>query len=121
MLSWDRKLIAVTLVQLAQWSGHRVAEAYGFRSIGLAGALMQSHIHDDLCHADDPEQPRTAGPTSCDGMCPSGPEKHKPAPMIHVWITPQKCGSFASLEGTGAGQILAGQERLFDHQQGGGS
>ena len=173
-------LIAVTLVQLPQWSDYRVAEAYGFRSIGdggtghehfvqwdwidddvildpdqpeslvyepqpdgskklvsamymlstdvalqdapdIGGALMQWHIHDNLCYTDDPEQPRVAGLTNPDGTCPSGLVKHKPAPMIHVWITPQKCGPFASLEGAGAGQILAGQQRLCDHQHGGGS
>jgi hypothetical protein len=38
--------------------------------------------------------------------------------MIHVWITPHKCGPFAALEGVGAGQIEAGEERLCDHRHG---
>ena len=29
--------------------------------------------------------------------------------MIHVWITPNKCGPFAALEGIGAGQIADGR------------
>ena len=173
-------LIAVTLVQLPQWSDYKVAEAFGFRSIGdggtghehfiqwdwinddvildpdqpeslvfepqpdgskklvsamymlstdvaledapdIGGALMQWHIHDNLCYTNDPEQPRVAGLTNPDGTCPNGLVKHEPAPMIHVWITPQKCGPFASLEGAGAGQIVAGEERLCDHQHGSGS
>ncbi|HYN34151.1 MAG TPA: hypothetical protein VES40_16125, partial [Ilumatobacteraceae bacterium] len=173
-------LIAVTLVRLPQWSDYKVAEAFGFRSIGdggtghehfiqwdwinddvildpdqpeslvfepqpdgskklvsamymlstdvaledapdIGGPLMQWHIHDNLCYTNDPEQPRVAGLTNPDGSCPNGLVKHKPAPMIHVWITPHKCGPFASLEGAGAGQIVAGQERLCDHQHGGGS
>ncbi len=173
-------LIATTLVQLPQWSDYRVAEAFGFRSIGdggtghehfvqwdwinddvildpdqpeslvyepqpdgskklvsamymlstdvaledapdIGGALMQWHIHDNLCYTIDPEQPRVAGLTNPDGTCPNGLVKHEPAPMIHVWITPQRCGPFASLEGAGAGQIVAGEERLCDHQHGSGS
>ena len=173
-------LIATTLVQLPQWSDYKVAEAFGFRSIGdggtghehfiqwdwinddvildpdqpeslvyepqpdgskklvsamymlstdvaledapdIGGALMQWHIHDNLCYTDDPEQPRVVGLTNPDGTCPNGLVKHDPAPMIHVWITPQRCGPFASLEGAGAGQIVAGEERLCDHQHGSGS
>ena len=173
-------LIATTVVRLPMWSDHRVAEAYGFRSIGdggtghehfvqwdwidddvifdpgrpeslvyepqpdgskklvaamymlstdialedapdIGGALMQWHIHDNLCYTNDPEQPRVVGLTSPDGSCPNGLVKHEPAPMIHVWITPHKCGPFASLEGAGAGQIVAGEKRLCDHQHGSGS
>jgi hypothetical protein len=173
-------LIAVTLVQLPQWSDYKVAEAFGFRSIGdggtghehfiqwdwidddvildpdqpeslvyepqpdgskklvsamymlstdvaledapdIGGALMQWHIHDNLCYTTDPEAPKVVGLTSPDGTCPNGLVKHEPAPMIHVWITPQKCGPFASLEGAGAGQIVAGEERLCDHQHGSAS
>ena len=173
-------LIATTLVRLPMWSDHKVAEAYGFRSIGdggtghehfvqwdwidddvifdpgrpeslvyepqpdgskklvaamymlstdidledapdIGGALMQWHIHDNLCYTNDPEQPRVAGLTNPDGSCPNGLVKHEPAPMIHVWITPHKCGPFASLEGAGAGQIVAGEKRLCDHQHGSGS
>ena len=40
--------------------------------------------------------------------------------MIHVWITPHRCGPFAALEGVGAGQIVEGEERLCDHAHGEG-
>ena len=172
-------LIATTLVRLPMWSDYKVAEAFGFRSIGdagtghehfiqwdwinddvildpdrpeslvfepqpdgskklvsamymlpgnvaledvpdIGGALMQWHIHDNLCFTNDPVQPRVAGQTSPDGSCPNGLVKKEPAPMIHVWITPHECGPFAALEGVGAGQIVAGEERLCDHQHGGG-
>ena len=43
-----------------------------------------------------------------------------PAPMIHVWITPNKCGPFAALEGIGAGQIADGETRLCDSAHGSG-
>jgi len=173
-------LIANTVVRLPMWSDHKVAEAFGFRSIGdggtghehfvqwdwindgvmldpgqpeslvyepqpdgskklvaamymlstdialedapdIGGSLMQWHIHDNLCYTNDPEQPRVVGLTNPDGSCPNGLVKHEPAPMIHVWITPHKCGPFASLEGAGAGQIVAGEKRLCDHQHGSGS
>jgi hypothetical protein len=172
-------LIATTLVQLPQWSDHKVAEAFGFKSIGdagtghehfiqwdwinddvildpdqpeslvyepqpdgskklvsamymlpddvaltdvpdIGGALMQWHVHDDLCLTNDPVQPRVAGQTNPGGACSNGLVKLAPSPMIHVWITPHRCGPFAALEGAGAGQIAAGQERLCDHQHGAG-
>jgi hypothetical protein len=40
--------------------------------------------------------------------------------MIHVWITPHKCGPFAALEGVGAGQVVPGEEHLCDHAHGTG-
>jgi hypothetical protein len=172
-------LIATTLIQLPQWSDHKVAEAFGFKSIGdantghehfiqwdwinddvildpdqpeslvyepqpdgskklvsamymlpddvalsdvpdIGGALMQWHVHDDLCFTNDPAQPRVAGQTNAAGGCSNGLVKFAPSPMIHVWITPHRCGPFAALEGVGAGQIAAGQERLCDHQHGSG-
>ena len=172
-------LIATTLIQLPQWSDHKVAEAFGFKSIGdantghehfiqwdwinddvildpdrpeslvyepqpdgtkklvsamymlpddvalsevpdIGGALMQWHVHDDLCFTNDPVQPRMAGQTNAAGRCPNGLVELATSPMIHVWITPHRCGPFAALEGVGAGQIAAGQERLCDHQHGSG-
>ena len=61
-----------------------------------------------------------AGITQPDGSCRDGLVKFLPAPMIHVWITAHKCGPFAALEGVGAGQIVAGEERLCDHAHGEG-
>jgi hypothetical protein len=86
----------------------------------IGGALMQWHIHDNLCFTNDPDAPRVAGITDGEGGCPAGLQKFQPAPMIHVWITPHKCGPFAALEGLGAGQIVDGEERLCDHAHGSG-
>lgn len=87
----------------------------------IGGALMQWHIHDNLCFTNDPVAPRVAGLTSSGGDCNPPLVKFRPSPMIHVWIVPHQCGPFAALEGVGAGQILEGQERLCDHQHGSGS
>ena len=84
------------------------------------GALMQWHIHDNLCYDDDPVAPQVRGLTRPDGTCRAPLVKLDQAPMIHVWITPHECGPFASLEGIGAGPIKAGEERLCDHAHGGG-
>jgi hypothetical protein len=84
----------------------------------IGGDLMQWHIHDNLCFSSDPEQPRVAGITDAEGNCNPGLTKFNPAAMIHVWITPHRCGPFAALEGVGAGQILEGEERLCDHLHG---
>ncbi len=85
----------------------------------IGGALMQWHIHDDLCFTKG-DAPKVAGLTDREGRCPSHLVKFDPAPMIHVWIVPHPCGPFAALEGVGAGQILPGQERLCDHAHGSG-
>ena len=84
----------------------------------IGGGLMQWHIHDNLCFTNDPVQPRVAGLTNAQGGCPAPLVKFQPAPMIHVWIVPHKCGPFAALEGVGAGQVQAGQEHLCDHVHG---
>ncbi len=86
----------------------------------IGGALMQWHIHDDLCFTKDPVAPRVAGVTKADGTCSPGLVTFVPAPMIHVWIVPHKCGPFAALEGVGAGSIAEGEERLCDHAHGAG-
>lgn len=87
----------------------------------IGGALMQWHIHDNLCFSDDPVAPVVLGLTQPDGSCANGLVKFAPAPMIHVWIVPHTCGPFAALEGLGAGQILDGEERLCDHLHGSGT
>ena len=84
----------------------------------IGGGLMQWHIHDNLCFTNDPVQPRVAGLTNSQGGCAAPLVKFQPAPMIHVWIVPHKCGPFAALEGVGAGQVQAGQEHLCDHVHG---
>ena len=83
----------------------------------LGGALMQWHIHDNLCFTDG-DAPQVAGLVDGQGNCRAGLVKFRPAPMIHVWIEPNKCGPFAALEGVGAGQVAAGEEHLCDHVHG---
>ena len=83
------------------------------------GALMQWHIHDNLCFTADPDAPRVGGVTNADGSCTAPLVKFGEVPMIHVWITPNPCGPFAALEGIGAGQIAAGESRLCDTAHGG--
>ena len=82
------------------------------------GALMQWHIHDDLCLTADPVAPQLEAETSPDGTCRPPLVKIGEWAMIHVWIVPQECGPFASLEGVGAGSILEGEERWCDHAHG---
>jgi hypothetical protein len=82
------------------------------------GELIQYHIHDNLCYTDDPEQPLVRGITNAEGECTPPLVKHDPAPMVHVWVQPHECGPFASLEGVGAGQVAAGEERACDHAHG---
>ena len=86
----------------------------------IGGALMQWHIHDNLCFTADPVAPLVRGVTDANGNCPAPLVKFRNAPMIHVWITPNKCGPFAALEGLGAGQILPGETRLCDVAHGSG-
>jgi hypothetical protein len=86
----------------------------------IGGALTQWHIHDNLCFTTDPVAPRVAGLTNSAGECNAPLQKFRSAPMIHVWITPNKCGPFSALEGVGAGQIADGQERLCDEAHGTG-
>ncbi len=86
----------------------------------IGGALMQWHIHDNLCFTDDAVAPLVRGVTDATGNCPAPFVKLRPAPMIHVWITPNKCGPFAALEGIGAGQVAEGETRLCDSAHGSG-
>ena len=41
------------------------------RRARLGGALMQWHIHDNLCFTADPEAPQVAGLTDADGNVPA--------------------------------------------------
>jgi hypothetical protein len=82
------------------------------------GALMQWHIHDDLCLTDDPIAPQLEGLTDPDGTCRPGLVKLPEWAMIHVWIVPHECGPFAALEGVGAGSIKQGEQRWCDHAHG---
>ena len=84
----------------------------------IGGSLTQWHIHDNLCFTKDPVAPRVAGLTDGQGGCPESLQKFRPAPMIHVWITPNKCGPFSALEGVGAGQVAEGETKNCDHAHG---
>jgi hypothetical protein len=85
----------------------------------VGGRLTQWHIHDNLCFTTDAVSPQVVGLTDAAGSCPSPLKRFTPVPMIHVWITKNPCGPFASLEGVGAGQIKPGEARLCDHVHGG--
>jgi hypothetical protein len=83
------------------------------------GALMQWHVHGDLCFdVSDPEAPRVGGLTDGAGECTAPLVRLAQSPMIHVWIVPHECGPFAALEGVAAGQVAAGEEHLCDHAHG---
>ena len=82
------------------------------------GSLMQWHVHDDLCFTDDPVAPQVRSVTTVGGPCSPPFVRFLPAPMIHVWIVPHECGPFAALEGVGAGQIAAGEDRWCDTAHG---
>jgi hypothetical protein len=86
----------------------------------IGGALMQWHIHDNLCFTTDPVAPQVAGLTRADGSCPAGLNKFPASPMIHVWIVPNACGPFAALNGISAGQVAPGQTQHCDHLHGDG-
>lgn len=79
------------------------------------GALMQWHIHDNLCYN---AEGKVRGLTDAEGNCAEGLVKPVPTPMIHVWIEPHPCGPFAALEGIGGGQVKEGEEVLCDHAHG---
>ncbi len=83
----------------------------------VGGPMTQWHIHNDLCLADSPSDPKQkvlSGLTTANGACPPGTSKAGASPMLHVWIVKNKCGPFAALDGIGGGQIPAGQQRLCD-------
>ena len=81
----------------------------------VGGALVQWHTHEDLCFTPGG---RVAGLTGADGACDAGLVKPVPSPMVHVWVTPHRCGPFAALEGVAGGRIAEGQTRLCDHAHG---
>jgi hypothetical protein len=85
----------------------------------LGGDLVQWHIHDDLCFAGEAGAWVVADIAPPPEECREGTARlGDPVPMVHVWIIPHRCGPFAALEGIGAGQIAAGEDRLCDHHHG---
>ncbi|HEY5664872.1 MAG TPA: hypothetical protein VIS05_12650 [Ilumatobacter sp.] len=82
------------------------------------GALMQWHVHGDLCFTADPVAPRVAGVKPVGTSCASPLVDGTMAPMIHVWIIPHECGPFAALDGVGGGQVPDGEAVLCDTAHG---
>lgn len=82
---------------------------------GYAGALMQWHIHDNLCWRDVDGQPVVAGITNFSGRCPAGTENRGlDIPMVHVWIVAHECGPFAAIEGIAAGTAAVSDSERVD-------
>ncbi len=81
------------------------------------GALMQYHMHDDLCFTDFP-QPLVRGLRPHGGECKPPLVAFDPNIMVHVWIRPNSCGPFAALQGVGGGQIKTGEEVSCLHEHG---
>jgi hypothetical protein len=84
----------------------------------FGGALMQWHVHGDLCFTDDPVAPKVAGLKPIGTPCRAPLVDGTLSPMIHVWIIPHECGPFAALDGIGAGQVPEGEATLCDHAHG---
>jgi len=83
----------------------------------FGGNLLQWHIHNNLCFTQE-AAPKVAGLTNADGTCNLPLVKGPMTPMVHVWITPHKCGPFAALEGIPGGQIKEGETVLCDTAHG---
>jgi hypothetical protein len=84
----------------------------------VGGPLTQWHVHGDLCLTNSADDKTLSGFVGLNGTCPAGSSKAGNAPMLHVWVVPNACGPFASLEGVGAGQVPPGQTRLCDTAHG---
>ena len=86
----------------------------------VGGALVQWHVHDDLCFEGEPNAWLVHDVVEPGRDCRPGTFRlsQLAVPMVHVWIVPHQCGPFGSLEGDGAGQIRAGEERRCDHAHG---
>jgi hypothetical protein len=82
------------------------------------GALMQWHVHGDLCFTNDPEAPQVAGLKPVGGTCQPPLVDFLLSPMIHVWITSTPCGPFAALDGVAGGQVPEGEDVLCDTAHG---
>jgi hypothetical protein len=77
----------------------------------LGGPLTQWHIHDNLCFT---QSGQVAGLRAPGGPCQPPLVVGGETPMIHVWVTSNKCGPFAALEGIGGGTVPEGEEVLCD-------
>jgi hypothetical protein len=78
--------------------------------VDWGGPLMQWHVHGDLCWS---LAQVVVGVTDEAGKCPAGSiNVLGDVPMVHVWITPNKCGPFAALDGPLAGQVAGDGPRV---------
>jgi len=84
----------------------------------FGGALMQWHVHGDLCFTDDPVAPKVGGLKPIGTACEPPLIDGTMSPMIHVWIRPHECGPFAALDGIGGGQVPDGEDTLCDEAHG---
>ncbi len=84
----------------------------------FGGALMQWHVHGDLCFTNDPIAPKVGGVKQVDTPCPAPLVDGTMSPMIHVWITKHPCGPFAALDGIAGGQVPDGEDILCDEAHG---
>jgi hypothetical protein len=84
----------------------------------FGGALVQWHAHNNLCYGGVPNQLRIMAVVDYPRPCPGNTFRDHLSPMIHVWIVPNECGPFASLEGDGGGVLAEGQTRMCDHAHG---
>ncbi len=84
----------------------------------FGGALMQWHVHGDLCFTDDPVAPQVAGVKPVGTPCSPPLVDGTMSPMIHVWIIPHECGPFAALDGIAGGQVPDGEQILCDDAHG---
>jgi hypothetical protein len=82
--------------------------------VEYAGGLMQWHVHTNLCWLTVNGAMRVVGVTDSQGTCRFGFIETDGSPMVHVWITPHKCGPFAALEGVAAGVADASDAERVD-------
>jgi hypothetical protein len=82
--------------------------------VDWGGALMQWHVHDDLCWSLDADrQPIVVGSKTMARTCPTNSTNaFGDIPMVHVWITANECGPFAALEGHSAGRVAGDGHRV---------
>ena len=82
--------------------------------VEYAGGLVQWHVHTNLCWLTINGAMRVVGVTDSAGACRFGFVETDGSPMVHVWITPHKCGPFAALEGVAAGVADASDAERVD-------
>ena len=87
----------------------------------IGGALMQWHIHDNLCFTDDPVAPQVRGVTDAGRRLPGAARQVPPGTDDpRVDHTEQVRARSPPSKGIGAGQIADGQTRLCDSAHGSG-